>query len=176
MKDDALRLFFALRCPPRLAEAITTWRDDLQLQGRPVATANLHLTLVFLGQQPLIQLPTLLSLAASVQVPAFDLHLDHLGRFNSGLLYLAPNQPPEALQDLAQGLRDTLLDTGINLDDRPFRAHLSLLRRCPHLPADATPSFDWPVSHFALFASEQSTHGSHYRQLQQWPLRPKESP
>ena len=176
MKDDALRLFFALRCPPRLAGAITTWRDDLHLPGRPVAMANLHLTLVFLGPQPLTRLPTLLSLAASVQASAFDLHLNHLGRFNNGLLYLAPSQPPEALQDLAQGLRDALLEAGISLDNRPFRAHLSLLRRCPGLPAEATPSFDWPASHFALFASEQSAHGSHYRQLQQWPLRPNESP
>jgi RNA 2',3'-cyclic 3'-phosphodiesterase len=176
MKDDSLRLFFALRCPPRLAEAITTWRDDLHLPGRPVATANLHLTLVFLGQQPLTQLPTLLSLAASVQVPVFDLHLDHLGRFNNGLLYLAPSRPPVALQGLAQGLRDALQEAGIRLDDRPFRAHLSLLRRCPRLPDDATPSFDWPVSHFGLFASEQSAHGSHYRQLQHWPLRPNEAP
>lgn len=50
MPDRFLRLFFALPCPPPLAERIGRWRDDRPLPGRQVATANLHLTLAFLGQ------------------------------------------------------------------------------------------------------------------------------
>ncbi|MBF3346235.1 RNA 2',3'-cyclic phosphodiesterase, partial [Pseudomonas aeruginosa] len=52
MPDRFLRLFFALPCPPPLAERIGRWRDDRPLPGRQVATANLHLTLAFLGQVP----------------------------------------------------------------------------------------------------------------------------
>ena len=170
MTSDALRLFFALHCPPALAASIATWRDSLQLSGRPVAQANLHLTLAFLGQQPRARVAELLSLAATLQLPAFDLHLDRLVRRRSGLVYLAPSQAPDGLLELAQTLRDALLTAGIPLENRPFLAHLSLLRHCPRLPPAATPSFDWPATHFALFASERAPCGSQYQQLQQWPL------
>ena len=56
MPDRFLRLFFALPCPPPLAERIGRWRDDRPLPGRQVATANLHLTLAFLGQVPYAQI------------------------------------------------------------------------------------------------------------------------
>lgn len=170
MKNDVLRLFFALGCPLELAEAISTWRSSLHLHGRPVAAANLHLTLAFLGQQPRARVPELLGLAARLQVPAFELRLDRLVRRRNGLVYLAPSQPIEGLLNLAQALRDALLAAGIGLENRPFLAHLSLLRHCPKLPPDVIPSFDWPATDFALYASEQGAHGTQYRQLQQWPL------
>lgn len=170
MKDDALRLFFALHCPPRLAAAIVAWRDGLALSGRPVAAANLHLTLAFLGQQPRARVPELLDLAAALRVPPFELHLDRLVRRRNGLVYLTPRQAPDELLVLVGALREALLAAGVSLENRPFFAHLSLLRHCPRVPPDATPSFDWPATHFALFASEQGPHGSQYQQLQQWPL------
>lgn len=170
MTSDTLRLFFALHCPPALAASIATWRDGLRLNGRPVAQANLHLTLAFLGQQPRARVPELLSLAAALRLPAFDLHLDRLVRRRGGLVYLTPSQTPSGLLELAQALRDALLAAGISLENRPFLAHLSLLRHCPRLPPAASPSFEWPATHFALFASERGPDGSQYQQLQQWAL------
>ncbi len=60
MPDRSLRLFFALPCPPPLAERIGRWRDSRPLSGRQVATANLHLTLAFLGPVPSSRLVALL--------------------------------------------------------------------------------------------------------------------
>jgi 2'-5' RNA ligase len=170
MKNDVLRLFFALGCPPELAEAIDTWRSHLHLHGRPVATANLHLTLAFLGQQPRARVAELQGLAGALHATAFDLHLDRLGRHRSGLLYLAPSHTPEALLELVEQLNSNLSSASIQLESRPFLAHLSLLRHCPMQAIDASPSFDWPVTRFSLFASEQNTRGTHYRQLHTWPL------
>ncbi|WP_079202368.1 RNA 2',3'-cyclic phosphodiesterase [Pseudomonas sp. CC6-YY-74] len=170
MKNDVLRLFFALGCPPELAEAIVTWRSNLHLHGRPVATANLHLTLAFLGQQPRARVMELQDLAGELRATAFDLHLDRLDRHRNGLLYLAPSPTPEALLELVEQLCSNLSSAAIQLESRPFRAHLSLLRHCPMQPIDANPCFDWPVTRFSLFASEQNTRGTHYRQLHTWPL------
>jgi 2'-5' RNA ligase len=170
MKNDVLRLFFALGCPPELAEAITTWRSGLNLHGRPVATANLHLTLAFLGQQQRARVEELQGLAGGLRATAFDLHLDRLGRHRNGLLYLAPSHTPEALLELVERLSSNLSSTAIQLDNRPFRAHLSLLRHCPLQPIVADPCFDWPVTRFSLFASEQNTRGTHYRPLHTWLL------
>ncbi|HBX57984.1 RNA 2',3'-cyclic phosphodiesterase [Pseudomonas sp. UBA2684] len=174
MKADVLRLFFALRCPAELASEIVAWRDALPVEGRALTAANLHLTLAFLGQQPRARVNELQELAARVEAAAFTLHLDQLGRLKNGLLFLAPSRPPAALLALAQALRDELRTAGIPLESRAFKPHLSLLRHCPWLPLDATPSFDWPSTHFALFSSRQSARGSHYQQLEQWPLRTNE--
>ncbi|UTN84660.1 hypothetical protein NMC41_23080 [Pseudomonas aeruginosa] len=67
MPDRSLRLFFALPCPPPLAERIGRWRDSRPLSGRQVATANLHLTLAFLGPVPSSRLVALLDMAAAIE-------------------------------------------------------------------------------------------------------------
>ncbi len=90
MPDRSLRLFFALPCPPPLAERIGRWRDGRPLPGRQVATANLHLTLAFLGQVPSARLEALLDMAAAIEAAPFDLCLDRLLRWRNGILLLAP--------------------------------------------------------------------------------------
>jgi len=171
MSTPPLRLFFALPCPLELAEAIAHWRDDLHLGGRPVAKENLHLTLAFLGSQPRGRVDELKSLAARLQEHAFTLHLNRLDHWKNGLLHLAPSQSPTALLVLAQHLRNALLEAGFNLESRPFHPHLTLARHCPVRHIEASPSFDWSATEFALFASENFAHGTHYRSLERWPLR-----
>ena len=170
MPSDTLRLFFALPCPPELAESIGTWRAGLALGGRPVAADNLHLTLAFLGQQPRARLEELQLLAAGVEQAPFRLHLDRLGG-HRGTLWLEPAEMPAALGNLARDLQQRLLAAGITLDTRPFRAHLTLLRHAGARPAGASADFDWPVERFALYASEPTARGVRYRELGGWPLR-----
>lgn len=172
MPTDTLRLFFALPCPPEPAAAICTWRDGLALGGKPLAADNLHLTLAFLGQQPRARLEELQLLAAGIEAPPFELRLDRLGGGRSGLLWLEPGQMPAALAGLAETLQQRLLASGISLDTRPFRAHLTLLRHAGARPAQASPDFAWPVEHFVLYSSEPSARGMRYRELGRWPLVP----
>ncbi|WP_312181746.1 2'-5' RNA ligase family protein, partial [Pantoea sp. CTOTU46764] len=46
------RLFFALELPAPLQQQLVQWRADnfAAEAGKPVAAANLHLTLAFLGE------------------------------------------------------------------------------------------------------------------------------
>lgn len=170
MPHASLRLFFALPCPPHLATAISAWRAQLQLPGHAVPTANLHLTLAFLGEQPTANTEQLLAMAAALPSSAFTLHLDRLARFRGGLLHLAPSQTPAQLLELVEALRLALLGLDIQLETRPFQAHLSLIRHCPICPESTSPSFDWPVTQFALFASESGPDGPRYRALRCWSL------
>lgn len=172
MSTPPLRLFFAIPCCPQLVDEIIDWRARTPIDGKPVAPENLHLTLAFLGSQPRGQLETLETLAASLHGTRFTLHLDRLARWKNGLLHLAPSTLPAALLELEQGLRERLLATGFQLESRPFKPHLTLARHCPRLPAAETPTFDWPATEFALFASENTAKGSRYHALGRWPLRP----
>ncbi|MBS0976282.1 2'-5' RNA ligase family protein, partial [Serratia rubidaea] len=50
--SSSRRLFFALPLPDSLQQQVIRWRADAfaPQDGRPVAAANLHLTLAFLGE------------------------------------------------------------------------------------------------------------------------------
>lgn len=172
MTADPLRLFFALPCPPPLATAICAWRAREVPGGKAVAARDLHLTLAFLGAQPASCLAPLLSLAAQLPGEGCELRLDRLGRWRGGVLHLAPSRVPQALDELQRQLHARLSGAGFELEPRAFRPHLTLARHYPQAPAGAAPTFDWPLRQFALFCSEYDGHGSRYRLLGQWPLRP----
>lgn len=71
MPTPPLRLFFTLPLPDPIASSVASWRDTLDCGGQPVAVANLHLTLAFLGSQPSERLDELLALADGIQADAF---------------------------------------------------------------------------------------------------------
>ncbi|MBF0673948.1 RNA 2',3'-cyclic phosphodiesterase [Pseudomonas sp.] len=170
MNSPHLRLFFALPCPPQLAAQIATWRESLGIEGQPVMPADLHVTLAFLGQQPLDKLPLLERMAAGLQIARFHLQLDQLQQWHSGLLVLTPSQPPEALLHLQRELQRHLLAAGLPVDARPFRPHLTLLRRGHTSVVPAEPCFAWTAEEWGLLASEPRSVSSRYRLLQAWPL------
>ncbi|HSC84116.1 MAG TPA: RNA 2',3'-cyclic phosphodiesterase [Pseudomonas sp.] len=167
--DVLLRLFFALPCPAPVRTRITHWRQGLDLPGKLVPPANLHLTLVFLGAQPVSRLGQLTTLAGQLEVPAFALHLDTLDCWHDGLLHLAPGQAPDALLHLQNQLQQCLIEAGFTLEQRRYRPHLTLARHSD-LPGTSAPaSFTWTVEHFALYASSNEE----YQTLQSWPLLPR---
>lgn len=171
MPDRSLRLFFALPCPPPLAERIGRWRDDRPLPGRQVATANLHLTLAFLGQDPSARLEALLDMAAAIEAAPFDLRLDRLLRWRNGILLLAPSQPPGALLRLRRALRSGLAELELPVETRPFSPHLTLARDvAPLEDVPPPPTFVWQVDHFSLFCSQNDAAGVRYRTLGRWAL------
>ncbi|WP_447747706.1 RNA 2',3'-cyclic phosphodiesterase [Pseudomonas nicosulfuronedens] len=169
MSTPPLRLFFALPCPPELAERIGTWRDDLHLDGQPVAQANLHLTLAFLGSVPRGRKAELRAIGERLPRQGFSLELDHVARWNNGILHLAPSSVPAVLHELVQVLREELHAGGFEVEHRPFHPHITLARHTHHTPA-ATASFLLPAHAVTLFSSENSPTGVRYRAIGEWPL------
>lgn len=168
--DKPLRLFFALPCPPAHAEAIGQWRDALDIGGKPVPSANFHLTLAFLGNRPADEVPHLLKLAEQVAGEPFTLRLDVLTTIGRGFACLQPHEAPAALRQLQAGLALRLAAAGIALDDRPFTPHLTLARDAQRTLECTPPVFSWNVDRFALYVSESGPAGVHYRELGSWQL------
>lgn len=171
MSTPPLRLFFALPCPDGLRGPLCAWRERLACDGQPVAPANLHLTLAFLGSVPRGRKPELLALGASMPRTPFDLQLERLDLWRNGILHLAPGESPAALETLVHALRDALEISGFEIERRPFSAHLTLARHCRQLTSAPEPtSFAWPARELVLYSSENSPHGVHYRAIGHWPL------
>jgi len=168
--ERPLRLFYAMACPPYLAQAICNWRDNSGVEGRPVAEANLHLTLAFLGSQPAAAVDGLMQLADTLCVDAFTLQLDQLQMIGKDFACLTPSQSPSALMDLVGQLHVRLPAQGVVLDSRPFLPHVTLSRQVRALPEIQPQAFRWPVDRFGLYLSENTAQGAHYSELASWAL------
>ncbi|MNJ28922.1 2'-5'-RNA ligase [compost metagenome] len=166
------RLFFALECAPTQRRAIAHWRSELgTVLGRPVASANFHLTLMFLGSVATAQLPAVLAAAAQVNVPQKPLTvlLDRLEVWRPAkALVLVPTQPPGALRQLVYGLQQAMLPLGFADAPREYRPHLTLARdyHGPVPEAQAAADFSLRARHFTLLESRRGQ----YLPLAQWSL------
>lgn len=168
MQPEMLRLFFALPCPPAMAERIDRWRTRQHFIGHLTPRANLHVTLAFLGHLPAEQLTMLEGIATDLPLAELgcELHLDSLACWHGGLLHLAPSQPPANLLRLAAELGSALAASGLPCDRRPYRPHLTLARGSRPPAACEPVDFAWQADELVLYQSQQGR----YLPLRRWPL------
>ena len=78
---------------------------------------------------------------------------------------------PEPLLALASQLQASLRAAGFALEERPFAAHVTLIRKARR-PASIPPlpSVAWPVHEFLLISSRTSAEGSTYQSVERFPL------
>lgn len=106
--SESKRLFFAIEPPAKVQRQIVRWRaEHFQPEaGRPVAAANLHLTLAFLGDVSADKQQALAKLAGRIVQPGFTLNLDDAGQWlRSRVVWLGTRQPPRGVLQLANLLR-----------------------------------------------------------------------
>jgi RNA 2',3'-cyclic 3'-phosphodiesterase len=169
------RLFFALELPEPLQQQLVRWRADnfSEDDGKPVAAANLHLTLAFLGEVSSETSQKLQQLAARIVQPGFTLNLDDAGHWpRPGVVWLGCQRAPRGLLQLASLLRAQAARHGCAQSAQPFHPHITLLRSATQKVALPARGFHWhlDVSHFALFSSTFTQGRTRYRRLARWPL------
>ncbi|HHH45361.1 MAG TPA: RNA 2',3'-cyclic phosphodiesterase [Gammaproteobacteria bacterium] len=168
--DGTRRLFFALwpdaDVRKQLAVAARQWTR------RPVADANLHLTLQFLGGRTAAELACCREAAGTVQGEAFELQLDYLGGWTKPRVqWLGTSHIPPALLQLVEQLQAALLPCGIDAPTRRYVPHVTLSRKekNPRVQAGLAPVC-WQVEDFVLAESVSTEQGVRYDVLQRWPL------
>jgi 2'-5' RNA ligase len=146
--------------------------------ARPVAMANFHITLAFvgeIGEQALERLCLAVDGWPLPQRPeAGRLRLDSVGFWpRPGIYWLGPGSCPAALQELASKLRGTASRAGARRERKPFQPHVTLYRNCqtppPHPPR--LPTIDVAFGDFTLFESRQGRNGVSYHPMASWQLR-----
>lgn len=163
------RLFFALWPEAPVREAIRARRRALgRLSRKRVPGHNLHLTLLFLGNQPAVRVDAILEAAATVRGSEFMLRLDRFGHFARARVVWLGGEAPVAGSALAASLAAAMEGLGLIFEHRPWRPHVTLFRgvtRRPALPAPAP--VDWRAARFSLVESLPSRP---YQVLRSWPL------
>jgi 2'-5' RNA ligase len=175
VSGDTARLFFAAWPAREVQSALAdiARRAQRECGGRAIASHNIHLTLVFLGDLPRERISALEALASTVRGHRFELTVNRLEYWrHNRILWAGVRMCPEALQSLVARVQDALAGTEIRFDRRPYVPHVTLLRDARRAPADdACPDVAWPVDDFALMESAPRERGRAYQVLRRWPLR-----
>ena len=124
-----MRAFLAIELPDQVTSALSQVALSLPV-GRATPEENLHLTLVFLGDQSDAQLEDLHYELADISVQEFELGFDGLGCFGSGSpkVLFARIAGNKVLTDLHQQVRRAAHRTGIVLARQRYRPHVTLAR------------------------------------------------
>jgi 2'-5' RNA ligase len=164
------RLFFGLWPEPEIrrdCKRIMEKIEDTHLQ--PVATKNLHVTLVFLGQVNPQQELAICATADTLTVPVLSIKFDKLSYWqNPGILCLTSNCYYHELTQLAAKLSYIAKSNGISLEERPYKPHLTLGRKAiTAIELEFAPLI-WHSEGFCLFESCSLVDGIEYRVVRRW--------
>lgn len=184
-----IRVFFAIDLPAPIKDHLGKFIGTLKKKSRTNAirwtkSANLHITLQFLAETQTENLPALIQKVRERLEGAIK---DSELRFGSLHLFPNPYRPRvivlEILQQDQLAILSGLIGEGIKslnyeIEDRPFRAHLTLGRiKQPHglnlsfLSECEVPAFEkMTVSEVVLFRSEPQPEGSQYTVMERIPL------
>jgi 2'-5' RNA ligase len=166
-----VRLFFALWPPPKTAHALAQWTHQVMHEtgGAPTSADKIHLTLAFLGEADPAKA---YNVAQRVQGRRHALPIDQAQYWkHNKVVWVGPAATPPPLAQLVQQLHAALKEHGFALEDRPFAAHITLLRKAkPPKALPPLPAVDWPVSELYLMRSRTSPKGSTYEPVERFAL------
>ena len=139
--------------------------------GRVVKRANLHQTLVFLGDCVPASMHDVADRAAALGFAPFELEFAVTGYWrHNRLVWAAPHATPAPLGALVDALRQGSRAAGVRVDERRYASHVTLIRDA-RAPATAHGlALTWRVTDFALIESARGERGPAYRVLARWPL------
>ena len=166
-----MRLFFALWPPAKTAHALAQWTRLVahETGGTPTASDKVHLTLAFLGEADPAKAH---NAAQRVQGARHALPIDHAHYWkHNKIVWVGPQAMPPSLAALVGQLQGALKEHGFVLEERPFAAHITLLRKAKAPQAlPPLPKVDWPVDEFVLVRSRMSPKGATYEPFERFPL------
>ena len=174
-----LRLFFALW--PSDAQRAALWAAVksavAQVAGDHVPPGNLHVTLAFLGSVPGRTFVHLVEIGGQGPWPTVDLAFTRIEYWAKPKVLVAmPDEVPDMAPAIVERLWRGLEPLGFVRELRPWRPHLTLVRRVRRPPPEnlGIPPIeragDEPAWRLALVESAAHPDGTRYRPLADWPL------
>jgi 2'-5' RNA ligase len=180
------RLFVAIDLPEPLKQQLSALA--MPIDGvRWTSTANLHLTLRFIGDVSQDVAEEIQAALPAVQSPPFSLQLSGVATFPGHsrkpprIIWAGLSNPP-ALQSLHEKIETVIRDLGLTPDNRPFTPHITLGRVkstdehtvsaigqfIEHNAAYHSAAF--VPAEFVLMESQPSASGQIYTALARYPL------
>jgi RNA 2',3'-cyclic 3'-phosphodiesterase len=166
------RLFFALWPDPALLQALRVRIDRIAatIEGRQQRPDQWHVTLEFLGQVPRERQLSLRAAAGRVSPSPVAIEFDRVEHWRKPqVVCLMASRVPASLVTLITQLRAELAQEGFAVEARPFRPHVTLVRKVRSaVDSILDPPFLWRADGFALVRSVTDPAGSRYEPLHWW--------
>ncbi|MGH8319361.1 MAG: RNA 2',3'-cyclic phosphodiesterase [Steroidobacteraceae bacterium] len=186
-RQPTRRLFFALWPDETMRQAMAhaTRKAARASGGRPVPAQNLHVTLAFLGsvaERRRSELAAVARSAAETLGAAFaaadsperrlELAFERLEHWRAAQLLCAlPAEPSAPAAALARRLQALLAERGFAPDLKPFRPHVTVVRKVSHPGRIASmPPVVWRFTELALIESRTLPEGALYSVVESFAL------
>jgi 2'-5' RNA ligase len=165
------RLFFALWPDSETRARCAAISAALKHCGRPVRPDNLHVTLVFLGSVDEATETKLVDAAAAVNFAKISIRFYALNYWRRPRIICLCGKPEDSAAARLVGQLNALAAAlEIPTDDRPYQAHITLLRKANKLPTLAFEPIAWQSDAFCLAESCSTPEGVVYRVLKTWQI------
>jgi 2'-5' RNA ligase len=165
------RLFFALWPDDHSRQQIDALNQQIDAPGRKLIADNLHITLVFLGNVDDEVAEAVQQQAADLRAKSFTLTFNELDYWRRPrVLCLTCQRQPKAVYELVNKLTEMVSVFPIRLDNRPFRAHITMMRKAQARPEVEFEPVRINASSFVLVQSISTEQGVRYKVLERWPL------
>lgn len=164
------RLFFALWPDDDTRQRFQKIVRSLRGYGRPVSVMNVHATLVFLGNLDEVKQAAMMQAADNIVVEPMRLMFDRLQYWKKpAVVCLCAEQTDPGLANVVESLNAAAIQQEIEVDRRPYKPHVTLLRKAKSLPEISFDPILWQLDGFCLVESCSTPDGVEYKVLKRWP-------
>ncbi len=166
------KLFLALWPDDRTRRRVAKITGSLSAAAcKKVATANIHVTLVFIGMVEDDLLPEISRRVSAITTEPFTVQFDRLSYWRKPkILSLTSQNPPDAIRQLAGKLTAAVAACDIATEDRPYVPHVTLARHAGNKPDMDFKPVIWHADSLCLIESTSNADGACYQVLQSWTL------
>ena len=177
-----MRVFVAIPVPEEIRDRLEDLQADLKV-GRLSDPETFHVTLAFLGEEPVDRVEAAHEALESLSAAPFMIRIDGLGSFGGAepKTLCAAVAPSAGLTALRAKVRSLLHGAGLMPDRERFRPHVTLARFRPGRAADpalgrfltahaAFGTAPFPVREVILYRSHLTSGGAVHEALAEYPL------
>ncbi len=176
-----LRLFTAINFDEATRKKLLAISENLRRSakhGNFSLIENLHITLVFLGEQNANRLADIEQTIESVSVAPFTLTLNGLGCFkrDGGDIFWVGVQKNGSLKKLYSQLNNGFMEKGFQTETREYKPHLTIAREvilfdhADKVQLSSTPTIEFEVTSVSLMKSERVNGTLVYSEIFKKPL------
>lgn len=175
-----MRLFISIQFPEEIKNQLCMVIEKLKADansGNFTVRKNLHLTLVFLGEVSKAQLPSIQTIMDHITAAPFLLKLENCGAFRrpEGDIYWVGVKPGQELFQIQSYLTQALCRAGFQVEQRPYRPHITLGRRVMTNVPPEVEGMQMKVCRISLMKSERIHGKLTYTELYQKALSVQKS-
>ncbi|KGM07444.1 2'-5' RNA ligase [Methylophaga thiooxydans] len=166
------RLFFALWPDDNSREQIAQINQQITFPDiRKLIPDNLHITLVFLGNVDDAIATAVQQRAGDIIAPPISLQFDELDYWvKPKVVCLTCQRQPKAVYQLVNALTAMLTEYPVRVEQRPYRAHITLARKAKQRPELNFSPVVINADSFALVESISTEKGVRYQVRERWLL------